>query len=114
MGGPMAVLLRRKEPHANRSGTCCNEERRVGLRLLDADGGASPRIYLRLHRGRPLRAQCRDQILQQGKFGSDDRMQHRRWIRAVSDLTSEVDETRVSDAPAKCFGKASRDRGSPW
>src|SRR5580700_7369096 len=64
--------------HANRSWTCSNEERGLCLRLLDARGRAQPRVHLRPHRGRPLRAQRRDQIPQQQKFGSDDRLQHSR------------------------------------
>ena len=54
-----------------------------GLRItthiaLDARGGARPRVHLRSHRGRSIRAQRRDQIPQQRKFGSDDRLQHSR------------------------------------
>src|SRR5215813_6236493 len=52
--------------HANRAWTCSNEEGGTCLRLLDARGGAQPRLHLRSHRGRPLCAQRRDQIPQQG------------------------------------------------
>src|SRR5260370_35255235 len=69
--------------HANRSWTCSNEERGLCLQLLDARGGAQPRVHLRSHRGRPLPAQRRDQIPQQQKVGSDYRPQHRRLLRAV-------------------------------
>src|ERR1700730_535339 len=64
--------------HANRSWTCSNEERRLWLRLLDARRGPQPGVHLRSHRRRPLRAQRRDQIPQQGKFGSDYCLQHSR------------------------------------
>ena len=53
--------------HANRSWTCSNDEKGgLCLRLLDARGGAQPRVRLLSRRGRPLRAQRRDQIPQQG------------------------------------------------
>src|ERR1700739_766809 len=53
-----------------RAWTCSNEEGGLCLRLLDARGGAQPRVHLRSHRRRPLRAKRRDQILQQGEFRS--------------------------------------------
>src|SRR3981189_1785241 len=40
-----------RSPHANRSGTRCSAERGLCLRLLDARGGAQPRVHLRSHRG---------------------------------------------------------------
>ena len=43
-----------------------NEEGGLCLRLLDARGGAQPRVHLRSHRRRPLRAQRREQISQHG------------------------------------------------
>src|SRR5690349_8062289 len=79
MDGPMAVSNGvERNLDANRSWTCSNEERGLCLRLLDARGGTQPRVHLRSDRGRPLRAQRRDQIPQQQKFGSDDRLQHSR------------------------------------
>src|SRR6516164_801251 len=67
-----------RDLHANRSWTCSNEGGGLCLRLLDARGGAQLRVHLLSHRGCPLRAQGRDQIPQQGKFGSDGRLQHSR------------------------------------
>ena len=52
--------------HANRCWTCSNEEGGLCFRLLDAGGGAQPRVHLRSHRRRPLRAQRREQISQHG------------------------------------------------
>jgi len=71
----------------------CRPRPHVALRLngtrLKADGllpfdcwtpmeGFAAIILTVASRGRPLRAQRRNQILQQGKFGSVDRLQHRR------------------------------------
>jgi hypothetical protein len=51
MDGPMAVLILLKgDLHANRFWTCSNEEGGLCLRLLDARGGAQPRVHLRSHR----------------------------------------------------------------
>src|SRR5277367_1072544 len=62
---PMAVSnADERNPDANRFGTCCSAERGLCLRLLDVRGGTQPRVHLRSHRGRPLRAQRRDQIPQ--------------------------------------------------
>src|SRR5712671_1695841 len=79
MDGPMAVLILSKGTSMQIVlGPVLTRNGGYALRLLDARGGAQPRVHLRSHRGRPLRAQRRDQIPQQQKFGSDDRLQHSR------------------------------------
>src|SRR5215469_5011188 len=65
-GGGSNIVER--NPHANRVWTYSNEDGELCLRLLDIRRGAQTRGHLRSHRGRPLRAQRRDQIPQQGKF----------------------------------------------
>src|SRR5215472_11627688 len=60
-----------RNPHANRSGTCCNAERRLAFDCwAPMEGLRRGYTYGRIEDA--LYAQCRDQIQQQGKSESDE------------------------------------------